>query len=99
PPDPRRSIEERDGDAVYVSSYDLAYPNAGGAIADHVATLASELVVGVDPGPLVADIEAGRLATALRRVDILSLNRRELDALGGLPPVMSLVRSEATVGV
>jgi sugar/nucleoside kinase (ribokinase family) len=96
-PDLLRSIEYRDGDAVYVSGYDLAYPDAGGAIADHVAALASELVVVLDPGPLVADIDPGRFATALSRVDILSLNRRELDALGGLEPVMSLVRQEATV--
>jgi sugar/nucleoside kinase (ribokinase family) len=92
-----RPIEYREGDAVYVSGYDLAYPGAGPAIAAHVATLRPDLMVVLDPGPIVGDIEAGRLAAVLHRVDILSLNQREADAIGGLDAVMRLIRPAATV--
>ncbi|TMF78487.1 MAG: sugar kinase [Chloroflexi bacterium] len=92
-----RPTEYRGGDAVYVSGYDLAYPGAGAAIAEHVAGLAPELTVVLDPGPLAADIETGRLASVMRRVDILTLNARELGALGGLNTVLGQVRPTATV--
>src|SRR5207249_1606907 len=70
---------------------------AGAAIAEHVAGLAPELTVVLDPGPLAADIETGRRASVMRRVDILTLNARELGALGGLNTVLGQVRPTATV--
>ena len=70
------TIDYLDGDAVYVSGYDLAYPGAGQAIAEHVATLNGSLFVTFDPGPLVAGIEVTRLDEVLRRADMLSLNER-----------------------
>jgi ribokinase len=75
-------IDYRDGDAVYVSGYDLAYPAAGEEIARHVAGLAGGLLVVFDPGPLVADIPPDRLGAVLRRADVVSLNERESKALG-----------------
>lgn len=92
-----RPIEYRDGDAVYVSGYDLAYPDAAAAISEHVAALGGGLFVVLDPGPLVADIEADRLAAVLHRTDMLSLNSREVDALGGVDAVMSRAQPTATV--
>ena len=90
-------IEYRERDAVYVSGYDLAYPGAGAAIAEHVAALAQSMFVVLDPGPLAADIEAARLEAVLRRTDLLSLNGREVAALGGVDMVMSRVQSTAVV--
>jgi len=91
------SIDYRDGDAVYVSGYDLAYPAAGQAIAEHVAGLDAWLFVAVDPGPLVADIKAARLDEVLYRADLLSLNERELAAAGGFEALAGRMRPEATV--
>jgi len=75
-------IEYRDGDAVYVSGYDLAYPASGAAIAAHVGTLAPDVFVAFDPGPLAADIETGLLRSVLARSAVVSLNERESEALG-----------------
>ena len=91
------AIQYLPGDAVYVSGYDLAYPGAGEAVAEHVAALAPHLFLAFDPGPLVADIEPDRLASVLQRTDLLSLNARELDALGGVQPVMRRVRPTTTL--
>jgi len=96
-PEALRQVRYKDGDAVYVSGYDLAYPGAGIAIAAHVAAMRQDLIVVLDPGPLAADIEARRLAAVLRRVDILSLNGREVEALGGLKAVMGQVGPTTTV--
>lgn len=92
-----RSIQYRDGDAVYVSGYDLAYPGAAAAISGHVAGLSRGLFVVLDPGPLVADIETERLAAVLQRTDMLSLNAREVDALGGVDEVMKRAQPTATL--
>ena len=75
-------IGYREGDAVYVSGYDLAYPAAGAEIARHVAGLAAGLLVVFDPGPLVADIPADRLRGVLQRANVVSLNERESTSLG-----------------
>jgi ribokinase len=91
------SIQYMDGDAVYMSGYDLAYPGAAAAISGHVAGLSRGLFVVLDPGPLVADIETERLAAVLQRTDMLSLNAREVDALGGLDAVMSRAQPTATL--
>jgi sugar/nucleoside kinase (ribokinase family) len=62
-----------------------------------VSALDRHLFVAFDPGPLVADIAAGRRDAVLRRADMVSLNEREADALGGTDGVMELVRADATV--
>jgi ribokinase len=77
-----RRIRYRETDAVYVSGYDVAYPGAGAAIAEHVAALDAALFVAVDPGPLIADIEPSRRAAVLGRADMVSLNERELALVG-----------------
>jgi sugar/nucleoside kinase (ribokinase family) len=73
------------GDAVYASGYDLAYPDAGPALAAWLAALpplpTGPLVV-LDPGPLVASMPADLLAAVLARVDLLTLPGREAAALG-----------------
>ncbi len=94
-----RPLAYDEGDAVYVSGYDLAYPGAGAAIAGHVAALRRGLVVVMDPGPLVADIKEDRLAAVLQRTDILSLNEREVAVLGGVDALMKTIRPDATVVV
>ena len=94
-----RSIAYKAGDAVYVSGYDLAYPGAGAALSEHVAAIGRGPFVVLDPGPLVAEIEAGRLAAVLQRTDMVSLNAREVALLGGLDAVMSRTRPAATVVV
>jgi sugar/nucleoside kinase (ribokinase family) len=90
-------IRYTEGDAVYVSGYDLAYAGAGAAIADHVEALRPDLMLVLDPGPLAAEIDDERLAAALHRTDMLSLNKREVEALGGFDSVMRGVRPNATV--
>lgn len=89
------ALEYRDGDAVYVSGYDLAYPKAGEAIAEHVAGLPRGCFVAFDPGPLVADIPSDRLRPVLERADVVSLNERESKALGEIPVATVVIRQGA----
>jgi ribokinase len=95
--DALRPLVYLDGDAVYVSGYDLVYPGAGAAISEHVAALREDLTVLLDPGPLVADIPRGRLSAVLARADILSLNEREMEAMGGLELVRRQMKAAACV--
>jgi len=71
-------------DALYVSGYDLTYPISGPALDDWLPDLDDDLLLVVDPGPLVASIPAARLTRVLERTDILSLNARETRLLTGL---------------
>jgi sugar/nucleoside kinase (ribokinase family) len=89
------AIDYREGDAVYVSGYDLAYPGAGEAIANHVSSVATELFVAFDPGPLVADIPRNRLMAVLGRADVLSLNERESSLLGNVDAELVVLRQGA----
>jgi sugar/nucleoside kinase (ribokinase family) len=69
-------------DAVYLSGYDLCYPETGPVAAAWLAGLRNGLVV-LDPGPLAGQIPAAVLATVLTRTNLLTLNAREADLLGG----------------
>jgi sugar/nucleoside kinase (ribokinase family) len=71
------------GDAVYVSGYDLVYEESGAALAAVLPGLPESSLLVLDPGPLVAEIPAERLAEVLPRVDLLSLNAREAALLTG----------------
>ena len=72
----------RDGDAVYVSGYDLAYPH-GPALAQWIGGLPDAVVTVLDPGPLVAEIPTEVLDPVLSRLSWLSLNAREALSLTG----------------
>jgi sugar/nucleoside kinase (ribokinase family) len=79
-------------DAVFVSGYDLCYPDLGPAIAAWIATLPPSTYLMIDPGPLVAEIPPHILDAVLVRVDALTLNRREAGLLAGLGDPDAAVR-------
>jgi sugar/nucleoside kinase (ribokinase family) len=70
-------IPLRAGDAIFVSGYDLCYPGLGPAIASWIRSLSQDMLLVVDPGPLVAQVPADVLTAVLPKVSILTLNRRE----------------------
>jgi len=92
-----RTVAYQAGDAVYVSGYDVAYPAAGAAVAEHAARLPEGIWVVVDPGPLAGEIPPERLAPVLGRADLVSLNSREADLLGGPDALRARLRPTATV--
>ncbi len=84
-PDAWNLVQVRPGDAVYVSGYGLV-PSASGAILGAwAAALPPDVVLFVDPGPLVADIPAAVLDPVLARCDWWSCNQREAVLLTGTP--------------
>ena len=71
------------GDAVYVSGYGLVPPDSGQVLGAWAAGLPPEVLLFVDPGPLVADIPAAVLGPVLARCDWWSCNQREAALLTG----------------
>ena len=76
-------IEVRADDAVYVSGYGLVPPESGRVLGAWAAGLPPEVLLFVDPGPLVADIPAAVLDPVLARCDWWSCNQREAALLTG----------------
>jgi sugar/nucleoside kinase (ribokinase family) len=76
-------IQARPGDAVYVSGYGLVPPASGPVLGAWAAGLPPEIMLFVDPGPLVADIPAAVLDPVLGRCDWWSCNQREAALLTG----------------
>ncbi|WP_327237470.1 PfkB family carbohydrate kinase [Streptomyces sp. NBC_01317] len=74
----------RPGDLVQVSGYGLVMPVNGPLLARFTALLPPEIVVCLDPAPLVADIPEAVLAPVLARTDWLSANAREARLMSGL---------------
>ena len=72
------------GDAVYVSGYGLVAPESGAILGAWAAALPAEVLLFVDPGPLIADIPAGVLDPVLGRCDWWSSNQREAALLTGV---------------
>ena len=71
------------GDAVYVSGYGLVAPESGAILGAWAAALPAEVLLFVDPGPLIADIPAPVLGPVLSRCDWWSSNQREAALLTG----------------
>jgi sugar/nucleoside kinase (ribokinase family) len=71
------------GDAVYVSGYGLVAPESGAILGAWAAGLPAEVLLFVDPGPLVADIPDAVLGPVLSRCDWWSCNQREAALLTG----------------
>ena len=71
------------GDAVYVSGYGLVAPESGAILGAWAAALPAEVLLFVDPGPLIADIPPAVLDPVLGRCDWWSSNQREAALLTG----------------
>jgi sugar/nucleoside kinase (ribokinase family) len=69
------------GDYVFLSGYNLVYPALAAVIAPWLDTLASDVVVALDPGPRVLDIEAALLRRAMDRADWFLCNADEATKL------------------
>lgn len=65
------------GDYVYVSGYDLAYASSAPVLAPWLETLPEGVVLVIDTGPIVDEIDPELLRQVLKRVDVLTMNRRE----------------------
>ena len=76
-------VQVRAGDVVYVSGYGLVPPESGRVLGAWAAGLPPEVLLFVDPGPLVADIPAAVLDPVLARCDWWSCNQREAAVLTG----------------
>jgi sugar/nucleoside kinase (ribokinase family) len=82
-PDAWHLVRVRPGDAVYVSGYGLVPPASGAVLGAWAAALPPDVLLFVDPGPLVADIPAAVLDPVLARCDWWSCNQREAALLTG----------------
>jgi len=76
-------VPVRAGDVVYVSGYGLVAPDSGVLLAAWAAALPAEVLLFVDPGPLIADIPEAVLGPVLNRCDWWSSNQREAALLTG----------------
>jgi sugar/nucleoside kinase (ribokinase family) len=72
------------GDTVFVSGYDLCYPDLGAAIAAWVPELPKGVRLVVDPGPLAGEIPDAILRDVMPHVSIWTMNRREAGLLAGV---------------
>jgi sugar/nucleoside kinase (ribokinase family) len=74
-------VRVRAGDGVYVSGYGLVAPESGAILGAWAAGLPAEVLLFVDPGPLIADIPDAVLGPVLSRCDWWSCNQREATLL------------------
>ena len=90
----------RAGDFLYVSGYNLVYPEIGATVADWLATVRDDVTVAVDPGARVGEIPAGLLDAALSRCDWLLCNETEAAQLAaGATPEQLCGALNARAGV
>ncbi|MGC1420038.1 MAG: PfkB family carbohydrate kinase [Acidimicrobiales bacterium] len=84
-------IDVAPGDYVFLSGYNLVYPDLGKVVAPWVMSLPDDVVVALDPGPRVLDIEATLLRGVLDRTDWLLCNALEARSLTGKADVEAAV--------
>jgi sugar/nucleoside kinase (ribokinase family) len=82
---PRRlsDVPLGEGDTVFVSGYDLCYPELGRAIAAWAAEMPQGVRLVVDPGPLAGEIPDVILKDLMPQISIMTMNRREAGLLTG----------------
>jgi sugar/nucleoside kinase (ribokinase family) len=85
-------VRVRAGDAVYVSGYGLVAPESGAILGAWAAGLPAEVLLFVDPGPLIADIPDAVLGPVLSRCDWWSCNQREAALLTGVSDPVEAAR-------
>ena len=77
------AVDLADGDAIYVSGYNVVYPEVAHVVSDWLSGVRREVVVAFDPGPRGADIDPAVLATVMTRADWLLCNAAEARILSG----------------
>jgi sugar/nucleoside kinase (ribokinase family) len=65
------------GDVVYVSGYNVVYPEVARTVSEWLAALPTEVVVAFDPGPRASDIAPEIMARVIERTDWLLCNTAE----------------------
>ncbi len=66
-----------DGDVVYVSGYNVVYPEVAHQVSEWLTTLPTDVVVAFDPGPRAADIDREVMAQVVQRANWLLCNTAE----------------------
>jgi sugar/nucleoside kinase (ribokinase family) len=90
------SLEPRAGDYLYLSGYNLVYPEVGATVGAWLAGVAPGVVVAFDPGARVADVPKGLLAAALARADWVLASADEARALAGPGDVLAVAAALAS---
>ncbi|KAE8763612.1 sugar kinase [Georgenia thermotolerans] len=80
------AVAPRPGDLVYVSGYDLVYPDAAPVVGPWAAALPAGVRLLLDPSPLAGLIPAEVLDPVLARCDVLTVNAQEAAHLAGSEP-------------
>jgi sugar/nucleoside kinase (ribokinase family) len=81
------------GDVVYVSGYNVVYPETADAVSRWLGELPEDVVVAFDPGPRAVDIDATIMAGVLKRTDWLLCNAAEARLVSGLEDVDDCART------
>lgn len=74
-------VSVQPGDVVYLSGYNVLYPEVSRAALDWLSALDPGVVVAFDPGPRVGDIPGEHLSQILARTDWLLCNTTEARVL------------------
>lgn len=70
-------VEGREGDVLFMSGYDVVYPDLCEQVLAWLRTSPATMIVAFDPGPRVADISTAVLEEVLARTDWLLCNELE----------------------
>jgi sugar/nucleoside kinase (ribokinase family) len=71
------------GEVVYISGYHLVKEPTASGLAQWIERLSEDIALVLDPGPLVQQIAPKIWETVLRRVNVLTVNRREAALMTG----------------
>lgn len=91
-PEDLEGISLADGDVIYVSGYNVVYPEVADTVSDWLGRVPAEVVVAFDPGPRGADIDPVVLQKVLTRADWLLCNAAEARIVSAFADVVDAAR-------
>lgn len=87
------AVSVRPGDVVYLSGYNVLYPEVATTVSGWLQSLTADAVVAFDPGPRAADIDPTIMSAVLTRTDWLLCNATEARLVSGLEDVVDAGRT------